>query len=153
MYVLDTSAILSAKFFGSDIAVPPAVLKEIKKGGMAWRHLQYMKAIGLKIISPPKDAIRLVREFASRTGDLPSLSMADIQALALAFHLKATLLTDDYSMQNVAREMKIEYKGIMQEGIKEKFYWRYRCKSCGRYFDEYMETCPVCGGEIKRVRR
>jgi len=153
VYVLDTSAILSAKFFGNEIAIPPAVLKEIKKGGIAWRHLQYMKAIGLKIISPPKDAIKLVKKFAALTGDLPNLSMVDIHVLALAFHLRAILLTDDYSMQNVAKEMNIRYEGVMQEGIKEKFYWKYRCKSCGKYFDEYVEICPVCGGEIKRVRK
>jgi len=153
VYVLDTSAILSGKFFGNDVAIPPAVLKEIKKGGMAWRHLQYMKAIGLRIISPPSDVINLVKKFAFRTGDLPNLSDVDIHILALAFHLKATLLTDDYSIQNVAKEMNIEYKGIMENGIKEKFYWRYRCKSCGKYFDEYVEVCPICGGKIKRVRK
>jgi len=112
-----------------------------------------MKAIGLKIVTPPKKCVALVKEFASLTGDLPNLSKVDIDVLALTYHLKAILLTDDYSMQNVAKEMGIEYKGVLQEGIKEKFHWKYRCKSCGRYFDEYVEVCPICGGEIKRVRK
>ena len=153
MYVLDTSAILSAKFFEGEKAIPPSVLNEIKKGGIAWRQLQYMKAVGLKIIAPPKDITTLVKKFASITGDLPNLSEVDIDVLALAFYLKATLLTDDYSMQNVAKEMGIDYKSILQDGIKEKFHWKYRCKSCGRYFDEYTPICPICGGEVKRVRK
>jgi len=153
VYVLDTSAILSGKSFGIDAAIPPAVLREIKKGGVSWRNLQYMKAAGLEIIKPPANAIKIVKKFAEKTGDIASLSDVDIEVLALALHLRAMLLTDDYAMQNVAAEMGIKYRGIEQEGIKEKLYWKYRCKACGRYYDEYMETCPVCGGKLKRVRK
>ncbi len=153
MYILDTSAILSGKIHGNKLAAPPAVADEIKKGGRAWRMLEYLKAAGLKIISPPDYSINEVRKAAEKTGDAASLSEADIEVLALAHYLKGILLTDDYAIQNVAKEIGVEYKGMVEEGIKEKFQWKYRCKSCGRYYDKFLLHCPVCGGEIKRVRK
>jgi UPF0271 protein len=153
VYVLDTSAILSGKFFGSDIVTTPKILEEIKPKGHSWRLLEYMKSIGMKVMQPPEDAIKEVIEAARKTGDIANLSGADIEALALAYHLKATLLTDDYSMQNVAKELHIEYRSVVEEGIKEKFYWEFRCKSCGRFFENYQKICPVCGGEVKRTIR
>lgn len=153
MYVLDTSAILSGKFFEGKLAITPSVYHEVKKGGIAWKNLQYMKAAGLQILAPPAAAIKLVEKSADKTGDLPKLSKADIETIALAFHLGAILLTDDYSMQNVAEEMNIKYMGIMEDGIKEKFYWTYRCSSCGKYYKNYIERCDICGGKIKRVRK
>jgi len=153
VYILDTSAILSGKIHGSGLAAPPGVVNEIKKGGRAWRMLEYLKAAGLKIISPPDYSINEIRKAAEKTGDAANLSEADIEVLALAHYLKATLLTDDYSIQNVAKEIGVEYKGMMEEGIKEKFQWKYRCKSCGRYYNKFLPSCPICGGEIKRVRR
>lgn len=112
-----------------------------------------MKAAGLKIIAPPKNAIEEIKKYAEKTGDISNLSETDIEVLALAFYLKAILLTDDYSIQNVAKEMNIKYEGIIEKGIKEKFYWRYRCKSCGRYYEKYVPICPICGGKIKRVKK
>lgn len=152
LYILDTSAILSGKFFGSNIATAPLVLNEIKPKGHSWRLLQYMISAGMKIIEPPKEAIETVKKIAEKTGDIMKLSETDIQVIALAFHLKGILLTDDYAMQNVAKEMGIEYRNVIEEGIKNKFYWKYRCKSCGRFFHELQKECPICGGEIKRVK-
>ncbi len=151
VYVLDTSAILSGKFFGSNIATTPKILEEIKPKGHSWRLLEYMKSIGMKVIEPPGEAIKEVIEAAKRTGDIANLSEADIEAIALAYHLKAILLTDDYSMQNVAEELHIEYRSIVEEGIKEKFYWKFRCEACGRFFEKYQKICPVCGGKIRRT--
>ena len=151
VYVLDTSAILSGKFFGSEIATSPKVLEEIKPKGHSWRLLEYTKSIGMKIISPAEEAVKKVIEMAEKTGDIVNLSDVDIDVIALAYSLKATLLTDDYSMQNVAEEMGIAYKSVVEEGIKKKLYWEFKCKSCGRKFKKALPQCPVCGGKIIRV--
>ena len=153
MYVLDTSAILSGKFFNGEIVTSPKVLEEIKPKGHAWRLLEYMRSKGMKIVAPSEDAIKKVEKVAEKTGDIANLSEVDIEVLALAYFLKATLLTDDYSMQNVAEEMGIHYEAVVEEGIKEKLYWKFRCKSCGRIYKNAISQCPVCGGEIKRIRR
>ncbi|RLF50790.1 MAG: DNA-binding protein [Thermoplasmata archaeon] len=153
IYVLDTSAILSGKFFGGKIVTSPKILKEIKPKGHSWRLFEYMKSIGLELISPPLVDVKKVVEASKKTGDYHNLSDVDIDILALAYHLKGILLTDDYSMQNVAKELGIKYMGIVEEGIKEKWKWIYRCKSCGKYYKEYHKECPVCGGDLKRVRK
>ncbi|HEC82754.1 MAG TPA: hypothetical protein ENI53_02590 [Thermoplasmatales archaeon] len=150
VYVLDTSAILSGKFFGGNIVTSPKVLNEIKPKGHSWRLLEYMKSIGMKIISPPKKSVKIVRKTAEKTGDIANLSDTDLEVLALAHHLNATLLTDDYSMQNVAKELKIDYMTIVEEGIKKKIEWIYECSSCGKIYEKYLKECIICGGKIKR---
>jgi len=107
----------------------------------------------MEVIVPPEDAVKKVKEAARLTGDLENLSEADMEVLSLALSMKdAVLFTDDYSMQNVAIHIGIAYRGILQEGIKEKFYWRYRCTGCGKFVKSGTKVCPVCGGGIKRVR-
>ena len=154
MLILDTSAILSGKFYSGDIATTPKVIDEFHPGGHSWRILQFMREAGLKIMQPPSDAIKKIRQAAKKTGDIEYLSPADIEILALAFHLKnAILLTDDYAIQNVADELRIKWKGVLEEGIKEKIYWGYRCASCGRFLKKKHASCPFCGGNVKRVRK
>ncbi len=153
LYILDTSSILSGIYFAGAKATTPGVIEEIKPGGHSRRLLDFMRSSGLEVVSPPEEEIDRVKKTAEKTGDIANLSRTDIEVLALAHHMKGVLLTDDYSMQNVAREMGIEYRGILEEGIKEKFYWKYRCKSCGKIFDDFYEECPVCGGELKRIRK
>ena len=153
IYVLDTSAILSGKFFGGKIVTSPKILEEIKPKGHSWRLFEYAKSIGLELVSPPESDVEKVIEVSKRTGDYYNLSDVDIDVLALAYHLKGILLTDDYSMQNVAKELEIKYMSVVEEGIKEKWKWIYRCKSCGKYYKKYYNECPICGGSIKRVRK
>ncbi|HEX69286.1 MAG TPA: hypothetical protein ENG10_03210, partial [Candidatus Bathyarchaeota archaeon] len=54
---------------------------------------------------------------SKRTGDFKYLSQADIEVLALALQLKnsgenPTVVTDDYSMQNVANKLGIEFSPL-----------------------------------------
>jgi len=154
--VLDTSAILSGKFYFSmaeRVVTAPSVIKEFGEGGHSWRLMEYSRDAGMEVIAPPESAIEEVTKAAKTTGDMENLSEADVEVLALAFHLKnSKLFTDDYSMQNVASHIGIECEGILQEGIKKKFYWRYRCSACGKFVEAGTKECPVCGGKIKRVR-
>lgn len=151
MLVLDTSAILSFRIDADNAITTEGVIKEIKKGGASWRRLQYMLARGMKVVSPPDDCVEKVKEIAKLTGDYKNLSEVDIEVIALALHTGGTIVTDDYSIQNVAKELKLKYQGVLQEEIDKKIKWRWRCRSCGKYYDSYYEECPVCGGKLKRV--
>jgi UPF0271 protein len=153
VYVLDTSAILSGKFFGDDIATSPKVLEEIRPKGHSRRLLEYMLCIGMKVVEPPADAIEVIKRTATKTGDIAHLTEVDIEVIALAYYLHSILLTDDYSIQNVADELKISYESILEEGITEKILWVYRCKSCGKFFDKYYKKCVICDGKIKRTTK
>ncbi len=153
-YVLDTSVILSGKDIPmtGDMYIPPSVFDEIKKGGRWYNKLQRMLSAGLGIVTPPGPYMVEVKQKAKRTGDYLRLSPTDMEVLALALFLKADIITDDYSIQNLARALEIGYSGLAEEGIKKEFKWGYRCEKCYRYYKDPGEECFVCGGKIKTVR-
>jgi len=153
MRVLDTSAILSGRWQAGNVVTTPGVIDEFEEGGHSFRMLQYAREAGLDVMLPSDSAMQKVRDAARRTGDLPVLSDTDIELLALAAMLgDATVVTDDYAMQNVARELTLQYEAVVEKGIDEQWTWRYRCRSCGRWADAGVEQCPVCGGPVRRVR-
>lgn len=153
-YILDTSAILSGKDMpmDRDLYVPPGVLDEIKEGGRWYKKLQRMKAAGLKVIAPSGSLIEEVNKKAKRTGDYLRLSDTDVEVVALAMYLDGVILTDDYSIQNISKEMHIPFEGIAQDEIEEEYTWRYRCRKCGRWYREETEICQTCGGEVRTVK-
>ena len=153
-FVLDTSAILSGKDLSSDneLYSSPKILDELKHGRMR-RRLDYLIESGLKVMSPTKEILDEVRNCASETGDIARVTEADIEILSLAKELDAVLLTDDYSIQNLATELEVKYQGIAQKGITETIKWRYRCKGCGRYWEKMQDSCPACGSELKTTRK
>lgn len=152
-YVLDTSALLSGRDFlkEHELYTSPKVIHEIKRGRMR-RKLNYLLEVSLKVLMPKNESIQIIKKGAEKTGDIGRLSPADIEILALAKEMNATLLTDDYSIQNLAKELKINYKGIDIKEIEKKIYWKYRCKGCGKYWNELYRSCPICGSKVRTVR-
>jgi UPF0271 protein len=153
-YVLDTSAILSGKDLPADSELfsSPKIVDELKHGRMK-RRLDFLIESGLKILSPSEKSKEEIVSVAENTGDVARVSDADMEILALAKELKAILLTDDYSIQNIASKLGVEFKGISQEGITKTIKWRIRCKGCGRYWEKMHKMCPVCGSELKTTRK
>ncbi len=145
-YVVDSSVFIEGFLPPPDweIIIPPSIQEEVRKKGLEFSIFQ--------IISPRSDMVKKVLETAQKSGDLPVLSNADIEALAVALQENATLVTDDYAMQNVAEYLGIKWLSVHQRGIRERRRWKWRCTACGRYFTKYHEKCPVCGGELKRVK-
>lgn len=153
-YVLDTSAILSGKDFSleNELFSSPRIIDEIKHGSMK-RRLDFLLESGLTVLSPSKETVEQVKNTAKKTGDEARVTEADIEILSLALELDAVLISDDYSMQNIASKMNIRYQGIAQEEIKETIKWSFRCKGCGRYWEKMHDLCPVCGSRLKTVRK
>ena len=153
-YVLDTSAILSGKDLPADCELysSPKILDELRQGRMR-RRLDFLIESGMKILSPSEDTLVEVVQAAEKSGDISRVSEADLEILGLAKELKATLLTDDYSIQNLASILHVDYMGISQDGIIKTLKWRIRCKGCGRFWDTMHPSCPVCGSELKTTRK
>lgn len=149
-FVLDTSALFAMQDLPPGEAhATPGVIAELRKYDdprvRFWEDL-------LRISSPSPGAIDAVRRAASRTGDDARLSPTDIEVLALALDLEAELLTDDYSMQNIARVMGLKYRGVGMKGIKEVVRWKYRCTGCRREWEENHPDCPICGSSLRSSR-
>lgn len=158
VFIIDTSAILSGRpirFKNIKLVTTPAVSNELNPGGRDFRTFELLKETGLMIYLPSKEAINQVKKTARDTGDEARLSVADIEILALALGFnkdldrKATILTDDYSIQNVASTLQIQFQAFSQKGITKKFKWVARCPGCKKQFSEITKICPICGTVIK----
>jgi len=157
-FIIDTSAILSGKPINLDnanMSTTPGVSEELKPGGRDYRTFQLLQEKGLIIQSPSKESVNKINKTAEETGDKERLSTADIEILALALDInkdvnkETIILTDDYSIQNVANTLNIKFQSFSQRGITKKFKWMYRCPGCGKRFKESIKICPICGSETK----
>ncbi len=152
--VLDASAVLS----GMDLPEPARmvttsfVVDEVSKGRMG-RKMAYLLEAGLRVQDPTPESMDRVDSASKKMGESGRLSGADLGILALAIDVGGILLSDDYSIQNLASVLNISYKGLVQLGIKKEFQWTYRCRGCGRYYDEPADDCRVCGSTIRSVRK
>ncbi len=151
-YVLDATAIRSGMTFaGDEWFTTSSVINEVKLGRQG-RDLEILQETAIKVMEPDSDSIKIIEATAKSTGDYDSLSKTDMEVLALALFLKAELISDDYSVQNVASVLKITYKTDLA-GIRKIIIWTYRCKGCGKYYEKMHPDCPICGSEIRRTRK
>ncbi|MGQ0772573.1 MAG: NOB1 family endonuclease [Nitrososphaerota archaeon] len=103
----------------------------------------------LKILDPDSDKLGIVMEQAKKTGDYQKLSKADASAVALAFQLTGQLVTDDFAVSNLAKNMGLVVQPIMTKGIRDVGRWNYYCPACKKEFSA-KNVCPICGNALKR---
>ncbi len=162
--VLDTSAFLAGfdPFSLSEEQVTvPKVEEEIRKNSMILVRFKTALENGkLKVKAPSEEFLNKVNASASKVGDSFLLSETDKQLLALALELKATgyapqIVTDDYSIQNVATQLGIEFLALATFGIKRLLEWIRYCPACHREYPAncLSKECLVCGTELKRKPR
>jgi UPF0271 protein len=136
----------------------PEVKKELIAGSMPWmRFNAAIENMKLTVSSPKSSVFQDVQEASRKVGDMRYLSEADMQVLALALELKGrglspVIVTDDYSIQNVANKIGVEFTSLMTFGIKFRFKWILYCPACYRKYppDYKFKVCEVCGTELKR---
>jgi len=136
----------------------PEVKKELIAGSIPW--VRFNTAIENKklTVKSPKDSFfQEIQEASRKIGDMRYLSEADLQVLALSLELKSKglspmIITDDYSIQNVANEVDVEFRSLITFGIKFRFKWILYCPACFRKYpsDYKFKSCQVCGTELKR---
>jgi UPF0271 protein len=159
--VLDTSAFIA----GYDpLAVPneqytvPEVKNELTVESMPLIRFNAAIENGKVImISPKEPFFQEILDASKKVGDMRYLSEADLQVLALALELKEKglnplVVTDDYSIQNVANKIGVKFSSLMTFGIKFRFKWILYCPACyHKYPPDYkFKSCEVCGTELKR---
>lgn len=152
--VLDTSALLAGRPLGpgEDTLVPSAVMEELSPGGRDRRHLDMLLAAGARLVeAAPADRARVVAE-AQKGGEGGRLSSADIDVLAVALEVNGILVTDDYTVQNLAKRLGLEFRPIQTKGITETYSFVPRCTGCGRFYEKMLPDCPVCGSALKMVK-
>jgi UPF0271 protein len=159
VFILDTSAFLSGKplnFENAVLVTTTLIDDEVKPGGKDFQNLQFLKEKGLILKKSSLESEKEIEKTSKKTGDLERLSTFDREILALALDetkdgKSVIILTDDYSIQNVASCLKIRFESISQNGITKKFKWINRCRGCGKKFKDNISVCPICGSDTKKI--
>ena len=103
----------------------------------------------LMICDPEHQFVITANNTAKKSGDIPNLSDEDISTIALSLQLNAELVTDDFAISNVAKNLNIKVIPVMTDGIKNVVTWKYYCPGCETSFSKITE-CPRCGNRLKR---
>lgn len=113
----------------------------------------------LKIQEPNNDIIKIIEDTIKTSGDVLRLSDVDKKLLALSLEKKSKhdnilLLTDDYSIQNVAKILKIPFQSIITKGINQIYSWKLICKGCKKEYpkDYSYSECEICGSPLYKKR-
>ncbi|MFA5397377.1 MAG: nucleotide-binding protein [Methanomicrobiales archaeon] len=146
--VLDASVFFVDLPIEGECYTTPAVIAEVKTQAAQMR-LALLEEQGLRVHAPAHVEMAKVAEAARKSGDLTVLSKTDTGILALAKELGASIMTDDFAIQNTAQRMDITIIPILQRKAKKRT-WKYRCTGCGRFWSAPGE-CQICGAEICRA--
>jgi len=158
--ILDASAFIMGYEASDNVLhhyTVPSVLEEIRQDLHKIRLESAINDGRITIVTPKRDSIIKVQRIVSMLGEIGALSETDIELLALGLQLKQsdlepTVVSDDYSVQNVASSMGIGFKGLGTPGITKVFEWVIYCPGCWKRYDKPQPEgiCPICGTALKR---
>ena len=103
----------------------------------------------LKIREPDKESTKAAIKAAKDTGDFPQLSKQDISIIALCIEMNGEIISDDFAISNVAKNLGLKISPIMTQGIKDVGKWVHYCPACRTNHTNKIE-CPICGTPLKR---
>lgn len=149
-FVLDSSAILTGKIDSNEheFFTSPQISQELELSEMS-EKFHYLIDAGLRIMAPSQKSMQQVQISAKKTGDINRLSEPDMELLGLALELDGVILTNDYSIQNLAAELNIPFLSPDEHVISNVITWQYQCKGCAQVFEEKQKECPICGSELR----
>ena len=150
--ILDASAFYAGVPFrsSSDCYTTSLVydeIKHIKKNHDALGTL--LETNRLKIREPDKKSIESAITGAKNTGDFQQLSKQDISVIALCIELNGEIISDDFAISNVAKNLGLKISPIMTKGIEDVGKWIHYCPGCKTNHSNGKE-CPMCGTPLKR---
>jgi len=103
----------------------------------------------LKIREPDKESTEAAIKAAKDTGDFPQLSKQDISIIALCIETNGEIISDDFAISNVVKNLGLKISPIMTQGIKDVGKWVHYCPGC-RTNHINKKECPICGTPLKR---
>jgi UPF0271 protein len=162
-FILDATALISGldpNIINRTLWTVAEVIDEVKDSRNKLRIEMAIENKTINIGRPSATTIEKIQQAAKKSGDIVVLSDTDLKILALALELKnqghiIIILTDDYSVQNVASLLNIESKAYTTAGIRYEIKWELYCPSCFHSI-EMRNTkrkqifCEICGTRMKR---
>ena len=150
--ILDASAFYAGVPFSSSSVYHTTSLvydeiSHIKKNHGALEILLETKR--LKIREPDKKSTDVAVKAAKDTGDYSQLTKQDISIIALCIEMSGEIISDDYAISNVVKNLGLKISPIMTQGIKDVGKWIHYCPGCKTNHTNVKE-CPICGTPLKR---
>ncbi len=108
-----------------------------------------MEAKRLKISDPDAEFVDKIKVASKKTGDFNQLSKQDISVIALCLQMNGEIITDDFAISNVAKNLNLKVSSLMTSGINDVGNWIHYCLGCKKNFESGSE-CPLCGTRLKR---
>ncbi len=159
--ILDASAFYAGiPFLGSSMCYTTNEVfdevKHIKKSSGALEALA--NAGNLKVIEPQADHLKEAHQLARSSGDIATMSKADLSVLALALYFRETeneplIVTDDYAIANTAGLAGIKISFVTNRGIRKIGRWVRYCSACGILHDSSESVCRICGNKLRAKLR
>jgi len=150
--ILDASAFYAGIPFGSssDCYTTSLVYDEIKHIKKSHAVLEtLLETSRLKIRDPRPEFTESAKKAAKKTGDYQQLSKQDLSVIALCLDLRGQIITDDFAISNVAKNLGLSIFPLMTEGIQDIGQWIQYCPGCHSNHKNGKE-CPMCGTVLKR---
>lgn len=122
-------------------------IKHIKKNHDALGTL--LETNRLKIREPDSESTRRAIQASKETGDFPQLSKQDISIIALCIETEGQIISDDFAISNVAKNLGLKILPIMTNGIADVGKWVHYCPGCKTNHSRGT-ACPACGTPLKR---
>ncbi|AFS80337.1 nucleotide binding protein [Candidatus Nitrosopumilus koreensis AR1] len=150
--ILDASAFYAGVPFrsSSDCYTTSQVydeIKHIKKNQDALGTL--LETNRLKIREPDENSTKAAISAAKDTGDYPQLSKQDLSIIALCIELEGEIISDDFAISNVAKNLGLKISPIMTQGIRDVGRWVHYCPGC-KTDHKTGKECPMCATPLKR---
>jgi len=128
----------------------PLVFEEIMHIKKSHDAVQTLVDLGrLQIVEPEEKFLKFILDESENIGDSAELSKEDMSVLALCVQLKGELVTDDFTVSNVARHLNLKVIPIMTKGISKVLDSVYLCPACNKSFKK-MSDCPICGSKLRK---
>ena len=102
----------------------------------------------IMILEPNELTVKMIKSVITQIGET-RLSDADISIVALAKEFNVTLVTDDFSICNLAKNLSIKLLSLGTKGIKDTRKWIKFCKSCGKGYPPTQMVCSSCGNKLR----
>ena len=150
--ILDASAFYAGVPFrsSSDCYTTSLVYDEIKHINKNHDALgTLLETNRLKIREPDNQSTSTATKAAKDTGDFQQLSKQDISIIALCIEMNGEIISDDFAISNVAKNLGLKISPIMTTGIKDVGKWVHYCPGCRTNHSSGKE-CPMCGTPLKR---
>jgi len=150
--ILDASAFYAGvPFRSSDDCYTTSLvydeIKHIKKNHGALATL--LETNRLRIREPDAKSIESAVKASKNTGDFPQLSKQDISIIALGIEMNGEIISDDFAISNVVKNLDLKISPIMTKGIKDVGKWIHYCPGCRTNYTTGKE-CTLCGTPLKR---